>query len=505
MLLFQEVMTVQNAELAARVAWPLFLTFLLMLAVSSLTARRSGHLAALISVALLAYADLALMQFRIGRIDHHSVMILCTAPGILLLCDSFTRRASGFAAGTLFGIAAAVGYEALPVILCASGLAALLSVAGGRGREGILAAAITFASVLTIAFVITVAPSAWLQNACDALSMNLVIFAWGAAAAVGAGGAVRQRLGIAPAIAVLGLVTLAGIGMALASEPRCIAGPLGLIDPAIGPIWLSHIDETRSIPELLVEEPVLAAPALLTFCAGLYFLAAQTRSRRDEYQILMVGAFLATSILAATQAKFLPYMSLLAVPPIAAGIAGIGPTARLSATSRRLIAFLALNQRIVMGAMVLLMSVPDAIHGRSSAEAEKAAKDCYAPSAYAGLASLPPGLVFAHINLGPYIVAYTPHAALAGPYHRLDTAAIEYHAIASASPHAALGRLQRIGVRYVLSCSGLTRTPGAGPDSFFAHLANGEVPDGLTPISLQGEGALKIWEVTEETGAGRGD
>ena len=43
---------------------------------------------------------------------------------------------------------------------------------------------------------------------------------------------------------------------------------------------------------------------------------------------------------------------------------------------------------------------------------------CNAPSSLRMLNAAPPGVMFAHIDLGPKIIVQTHHDAIAGPYHR---------------------------------------------------------------------------------------
>ena len=68
------------------------------------------------------------------------------------------------------------------------------------------------------------------------------------------------------------------------------------------------------------------------------------------------------------------------------------------------------------------------------------------------LRSLPRGRVAGFVDAGPAILAYTPHSAIAGPYHR-DAAGIldTYEIFAGKNPRPVLDRR---GIDYVMTCRG---------------------------------------------------
>lgn len=58
---------------------------------------------------------------------------------------------------------------------------------------------------------------------------------------------------------------------------------------------------------------------------------------------------------------------------------------------------------------------------------------CFYASSLRTLATQRPGLIAADLDLGPYIVALTPHWVVAAPYHRLHQGILANHAILEAS------------------------------------------------------------------------
>ena len=97
-------------------------------------------------------------------------------------------------------------------------------------------------------------------------------------------------------------------------------------------------------------------------------------------------------------------------------------------------------------------------------------KECARTTNIARLADLPPGLIAANIDLGPHIVAMTPHRVVAAPYHRLDKGILADHAILHGTPEEAERTARSLGVNYIALC-GATNGAGAKPAS------GGEIPE----------------------------
>jgi hypothetical protein len=57
------------------------------------------------------------------------------------------------------------------------------------------------------------------------------------------------------------------------------------------------------------------------------------------------------------------------------------------------------------------------------------------------------------IDLGPYIVALSPHRVVAAPYHRLEQGILANHAIMEGTPEQALRTIEALGVSYVALCA----------------------------------------------------
>ena len=184
--------------------------------------------------------------------------------------------------------------------------------------------------------------------------------------------------------------------------------------------------------------------------------------------------------------------------PIAIAISRLEATAKASAATVRTAAVLCANQWTLVIASAILIPL---LTGRSATvEVGKgAAAACYRQPHIAALAALPAGLVFAPVDLGAHLLADTQHAVSAAPYHRAGAAILETHALlAERSLDAASRGLARIGARYVVACTAMSRlvTPvGDHPDTFFARLRRGEAMPFLTPVSMPDGSPFRVWRV----------
>jgi hypothetical protein len=117
----------------------------------------------------------------------------------------------------------------------------------------------------------------------------------------------------------------------------------------------------------------------------------------------------------------------------------------------------------------------------------------------AGLAALPAGLVAGDIDLGPYIVALSPHRVMAAPYHRLEGGILANHAIVDGTPEQALPRIEALGVGYVALCADRPGGSGAkseGPaTTLSARLLGGDHFGFLQELDLPTAGAIRVWKV----------
>jgi hypothetical protein len=501
---FGLVLSPENAEIAVRAVWPLMLLLPLIYIIARAGEIRGGRSTAFFALLLTILAFAAIVQFQPGRIDHHNVMNLAVTAGLLLLAHSFNdvRGASTAAtwAGIVLGLGLAVGYESLLVTGAGLAIAAILSILRRRDGQNVERAGIAFTATLAVAFVLTTPPSRWLDVTCDALSLNIVLLSLVCVAGLAlvrrfaSNWTVTARLG---ALAATGAVA---VGVFALTEPQCLAGPFGQVDPAVYPIWLAHVSETRSFLWLLENIPATAIAFALHVLVGLTAATWIIHRERDDAALFYTAVLAAAAVLAMAQIKLMPYAAILSILPVAIVIARIPSSEEVSATTLQFGAAALLNQKslLLAGALIAGFNNPATEAFKSKAESKKA---CLATASFTPLAGLPKGLAVSEVDMGPYLVALTGMNALSAPYHRIDASIIESHAILRASPEDAKRRLASVGASYVVMCDRLT-APRNGestlaPDALKSLLIAGTPPAFLEPVALSGDTPLKVWRVRQ--------
>jgi hypothetical protein len=481
--LFEIWLPPPGAERMARLVWPL--AWIAPAAAASLSIARSlgGPRAMIAGVVLLVADSWAFVQFQPGRIDHHNVQITLTLAAAALALARPHRIWRAALCGACSALALAIGVESLvfhALIGLGWGLALVVEPSGARAvRAYGLALALATAAL----FLIQTPPVLWTLSVCDALGWNLTAAV--TLAGLGLAGAAWLRAGRGVRVGLLVLIGLVASGVYLGLNPACLHGPVAAVDPRLKPFWFDRIEELKPWPRLFWTDRTAAVRVLcvaIPSCAAALVLLWR-RSRAPGAWI--AAACVLVAVLATAQALRLEdYEFGFGLPVLAAAVTLLTET--LAAPWTVALA-LALAPAIWTGPILGLL-------GRiaPSASQKVSLNDrCYETAAYAHLAALPPGLVLADINLGPFILAQTKDSVLAAPYHRMSWGMLAAHAAQGAPPDRAEAQIRRLGVRYVVECGGLVRV---GPGSFEFALRRGRVPGWLKPLSAAPE-ALKIYAV----------
>jgi hypothetical protein len=500
-----QVVSAESAELIVRLAWPAVLLVVLFRVLAAAAEHEGGPVAAGAAIALTATMLTGLFRFAPGRIDHHNVMIIATVGGLLLLLRALQRPQLGYGAGACLGLALVVGYEPIALIVP---LLALLVVAAAiephllRPARNTVAAV---AAVLTAGLAVTHPPSLWLRPACDAIGLNVAAAAWIGAAGLwlldryGQNRAIMLRFG---ALAVSGIIALVAFA---AFAPACLAGPFAGVSDAAKRLWLDHVQETFALQAVWNVAPDNAILIVATIAIAMTTAILRYIKQPTEIRAALIAMLIVSASAALVSYKLYPYFSFVAAYANALWIADLTGSGSMPARSQRLAALLALNQStaaVVLVPLVLAASgwmVPVALQPAAEADRKAALSHgaCYDFATVRPLAKLPKGLIVAHTDLGPFIVASTPHDVLAAPYHRIDRAIVLNNDILTASPESADALLRRVGADYVATC-GSEIPPGPGKTTT-AGLAqslqrNERVPF-LEEIKLAPSVPLRIWRV----------
>jgi len=346
--------------------------------------------------------------------------------------------------------------------------------------------------------VLTVSPARWLEVRCDALSLNLCVFA--ACATAGLWAAMSGSIGRSVRLAILGASVMAGGTVYAFLEPACLAGPFGQVDATLRLVWLGHVVETKSILWLAASQPATALATLVFVLAGAAAQLALWRQRPATSGALAAAFVALAAVLGCWQLKLLPYAAWLAAVPLAVWAAQLPGTATLSAPLLRVAAIALLSQASLEAGFAALLSPAgrSAEPGAMALQSADPRRPCFQSANVRRLAALPPGLVVADIDLGPYIVALSPHRVLAAPYHRLGKAILANHAILQGTRDDPLPRLRALGVTYLALCADrpLREQPGGSEDvPLRARLLAGERLRYLRELDLPQGASIRVWQI----------
>ncbi|MBA3897364.1 MAG: hypothetical protein H0X36_09585, partial [Sphingomonadaceae bacterium] len=120
---------------------------------------------------------------------------------------------------------------------------------------------------------------------------------------------------------------------------------------------------------------------------------------------------------------------------------------------------------------------------------------CDARCALAHVAALPPARMLTMIDLGPLLIATTPHSAYSGSYHRLQRPIAETMRAFMSDPDLARAIVGAMGVSYVLVSPRSDESQiyrRVNPNGLAARLVAGKPPGWLRPVET-GSRALLLY------------
>jgi hypothetical protein len=485
---------VARAETWVRTAWPLFWLLPASLAAWAIASRLGGRRAIGPCALLLLLSPTAFFQFVPGRIDHHDLQVV----GVLAILAGaiWMDRAprAGWLAGIATGLLVTVGLEALMFAALIGAAIALRLAADASIAPGARRYALGLGLSTAFGFLAQTDPARWTASACDALAVNLLAallvaalsLGWSAYRVEHGGLAGRRRL---LAIAVTGLAAAAAY---IAIEPACLRGPFATVDPRLYPIWLDLVKEVWPLATWWTDAPptalLMGATPVVALLLGLG-LVAMTPARRDPAWLLVLAILaLAVTLTFAQAIKGSSYAAWIAAPVTAAALTSIMRRWR-NLLLPTLLATLALSP-------IAPLLIYTTAAGPQPAKPQS--PSCNAPDDFTALAALPPGLVLADIDLGPMILAFTPHSALSAPYHRMPQGIIEAQALLNSPPAVAQNLVRQRGVAAVALCGSSVAPPfDTVPDNLYRQLKSGAPPAWLEPVPSSG--ALRVFRVLAST------
>ncbi len=487
-----------RAELLTRLLWPLALIGPAVAAALCITRRfaadpRVGS-TALLTAAAACVASLPLYaQFHPGRIDHHNVQLLLWLIAYAGACQQGPKVNGAVVAGAAIGIGLAVGLEALPFDAVIGGFMALRFILKAEEAPRLRAFGLALLASTAAAFFLQTPPARWGAPACDALACNLtagicIASAGLAMASAGRPGRLMIRLGGVGVVAMLAALTYVWL------DPHCLHGPFAEVDGRIRSIWLSGVQEMTSLPVLLQKDLPTGLTLAVAMVAGLvaWAVCGFSADRRRTPAFWITGLMLAIAIASSwAMLRMSSYLFWAATAPIATATAAL--IARRATTRQvdpvRVVAVgLAFTPAVLASIVLLGLRLATPAQGRPAAanRLQQGPDRCFEAVSYDQLARLPPGIVLAEPDLGPFVVAQTSSSAVSAPYHRMAFGLLAGHAaLAAPSSRGAEAATRALHVRYVLECRAHASV-GARPrtgGSLQAELDAGRSPNWLEPLS----------------------
>jgi hypothetical protein len=502
-LLFQHVAGPDLDERLARTVWPLLLSGPAVVASYASAVRLGGSGAGRATLVGALFALLAIPGiFRPGEIDHHNAQVMLTLVMVacVLWCEDAPRAAA--AAGVAGGLLLGVGLEASALLVAVAAVLGMLVVYDPRWNAPARAFALALGGTTALAW-LALTPSAFrFTPMCDELGVNsaaAVVAGSAGLALVATVGARWTRMRRLLAMALTGAVAL---GLFAAFEPRCLRGPFGLIDPAIFPLWFNNVQEVQSIFSLIrwVGADALVHAAFPVVVAASAILAVW-RGVRTPLAWAPIAALTVATVIAAGTVRMAMYVVWLGMPFVGVAVQALTERMRRPLLVRMGAAALA-SQPIVSLAVIWAVAAVAAPMAKSPSAKDaplwtRDVSACFRPDMYRPVAALPPGLIFGALELGPSLLAFTPHSVIAAGYHRADKAIVFEEAVMRGSTDAARARLAERDVAYVMTCTDFPAYPD--PRAFYNALLNDTVGPWLEAVDLPPGNVLKVWRVQRTT------
>jgi hypothetical protein len=498
-VLFRQVASPDLAERLARCIWPLLLSGPAVFASYASAIRLGGAGAGRATLVGALFALLAIPGiFRPGEIDHHNAQVMLTVVMIacVLWCEDSPRIAA--AAGVTGGVLLGVGLEASALLVVVAAVLTMLVVYDPRWNAPVRAFALALGGSTVLNY-LALTPTAFrFAPMCDELGVNtaaaVLAGSIGLAAVATLGGAWARTM----RLMAMGLTGAVALGIFAAFEPRCLKGPFGLVDQAIMPLWFDNVREVQSIVAMirgvgadgvaqLAFPCVVIASAILTIWRGV----------RTPLAWAAIAALVVATLIAAGTIRMAMYVVWLGMPFV-----GVAVHALTERTSRPLLTrtgAAALASQPVVSLAVIWAAAAIAQPMAKPASAKAAllwtldVSNCFRPDIYRPVAALPPGLIFGPLELGPSLLAFTPHSVIGAGYHRADKSILFEEEVMRGPTHVARERMRERGVAYVMTCADFPAYPN--PQAFYNALLTQSAVPWLEPVPLPPGNVLRIWRV----------
>ena len=477
-----------TAELTVRVVWPLAWIFPAVFS-ALVVARNLGARTAVLIAAVLMFTEFQLYrQFSPGRVDHHDVQITLAMAALAIASMREIKPRLAAVAGIVSALGLAIGLEAMlfHAVIGASYAWRLARERGEARPVGIYG--LSLAGATLVLYGIQTPPWRWGLVFCDTLAINLVLAAVLAGAGLAAVAFASQKLADGARIAAVAAAGIVAAATYLMIEPACIHGPFANLGLRLHQVWLDRVEELRPWPETLQTHRSLAIYGMTMMVMASAAAAFVWWRRRRMIPEGLALAMLAVACVCAFQyGRMEDYATWIGTPVLAAGFSVLAQRWLKDKMVPTVLAAQLLSPIFVGAALAGDITFKHA----TTDQPEKTAQRCLDTASFRHLALLPRGLVLADIDLGPGILANTPHDIVTAPYHRMARQILAAYDALHTPPEQAEAMVRRLDATYIVHCTKLPYKPASG---LVAQLDAGRNVPWLTRLTEQGE-LHQIWRV----------
>ena len=497
-LLFTPVFGAAIAETIAMVVVPLIGLGLAMALVCKITGELFDHKTALLAAALTGTAVAVVTQLRPMRIDHHGWQIVLA---LLALWTMFwpDKRKAGMVLGGTLAFWLSISLEGLPLSVAFVALLAwrwAVSLDEGTRLFWTLVSFLGFALTLYAA---THGQFDAAINYCDAIS-PVHLFACLAGAAI-----ILPAIRLAPAsmafrIGALVIAGAAALAIFYLTAPQCLGSAFGQIDPLVRDYWFVNVAEGLPLwVQPWDQTALLLGGSILTSLGAIAYIIWRRPDGLDAGKIYpLVYAFLWAFIVSLFVQRATSVAAAYAVPLLAWVVGAAFVKARAIKNSAvRILATVAVVFLIMPGPLAVSLYKNAVGDKQDQTAATEPELKCDSIASVERLNALPRAIVAAPFNIGPKILALTPHGVLATSHHRNDATMATQIRMFTSSPDKARDILEDRNIQYIAACPDddeMQIYTRIHPNGLWANLERGEKFQWLQPVHLRDSG-LSVWRV----------
>ncbi len=489
------------AEVVATIGAPLLNLLVLMIAIVAMTRRLVGHDVAtsLLACLLALSAPTVYLQIHPARIDHHGWQIAFAVIAIAALLQP-KARFSGVAAGVSLALYINISIEGAPFVAAAVGVVGLLWAFGLERARRLTGLVWTLAFASLAATALTAPYYRWTESLCDAVMPShlaaMVVAAVGTTLAVRFG----AKRGAWARIAMLGAVLLGTVATFGAVAPTCLGSPFGRLDPVIDKFWYQNVSEGMPFwrQDMITAATMIAFPLIAALGTILGALRAKSPEMKRRW-LIMLALLLVTFVTGAMVRRAAGVTHIVAVPGALILIAmairwadqRLPSVLRAGATA---VAIMAIAPITPVVAIASMMPEP-----KSAPVPQSPVDRCDRLCVLDRLARQPAEAMLASIDLGPMVIARTPHSVYGTGYHRMAAPLRETILFFEGSSSEGEAFMRRKGFRRILvspTSAEATLFIKKAPKGMMAQLVNGPLPEWLAEDPA-GSPLLRVYRILD--------